>query len=88
MDTLGDLLPEKQASLLTEKVRNMTKEDIERESANHEKSDLSYHDLASLRSLAVARINGGMTIFTYSDHSFDKKSGKEQDPSTCSCFIF
>ncbi len=88
MDTLGDLLPRKQAGLLTNKVRQMTKEDLEQESANHEKSDLSYHDIASLRRLAVERLNHGMTIFTYSNHSFDKKSGKEQDPSTCSCFIF
>lgn len=86
MKTLGELLPKKQVSLLTDSVKGMTKNDIERESANHKRSNLSYHDVASLRNLALARINAGQTIFTYSSHTFDRQSEKEQDPSTCSCF--
>ncbi len=88
MKTLGDLLPKKQAELLTDHVRNMTREDLEEQSANHHKSSLSHHDVSSLRRLAIARINAGQTIYTFSKHSFDKKSNKEQDPSTCTCFGF
>lgn len=87
MKTLGELLPKKQAALLTDSVKAMTKKDIEKESANHTRSNLSYFDVASLKNLAITRINAGQTIYTYSNHTFDKQSEKEQDPSTCSCFI-
>lgn len=84
MDTLGSLLPKKQAKMLTKKVRRMTKEELEAQSHAHPKSDLSYKDLNGLRNVAIQRINSGDTIFTYSNHDFSKKD--PQDPSTCSTF--
>ena len=64
METLGDLLPTKQAKMLTEKVRNMTREQLEHEAISHPKSHLSYKDLDGLRSVAIERINSGVTSLT------------------------
>jgi hypothetical protein len=86
MKTLGELLPKKQADMLTNRVKKMTKADIEEQAALHKRSDLSYYDITSLKHLAVHRINSGDTIYTYSSQSFIKKGNGKQDPSTCSCF--
>ena len=84
--TLGSLLPKKQADMLTDKAKRMTKNDLERQAMLHPKSDLSYQDIDSLRNVAVARINNGDTVYTYGTHSFHSKHKSAQDPSTCSCF--
>ncbi len=85
METLGDLLPKKQAKMLTDKVRSMTKKDLEREANSHPRSNLSYHDIDGLRSVALHRINKGDTVFTFENHNFNSKDKDAQDPSTCSC---
>ena len=82
MKTLGDLLPKKQAGLLTKKVAGMTKKQLEKEVATHPKSDLSYKDIKGLRKLAVTRINKGLPIYTFENHSFHEGDSK-QEPNTC-----
>jgi len=86
MKTLGDLLPKKQAALLTDKVKQLTKAEIEKQARMGKHSDLSYFDIKSLRYLMVTRINDGLTILTYDKQSFKKEGNDGQDPSTCSCF--
>lgn len=86
MKTLGSLLPEKQANLLTKKVKAFTKEDLEKEINMHPKSDLSHKDLDGLKKLAVMRINAGDTMYTWDKHDFHE-GDEEQEPSTCICFI-
>ena len=85
--TLGSLLPSGQAKLLTAAAKKLTKSQLETVLNQHPHKSVSHKDLASLRKVAVSRINGGQSAFTWSSHSFkeDKEVG-QQDPSTCICF--
>ncbi len=85
MDTLGTLLPKRQSNLLTEKVRNFSKKQLEKEVDKHPESDLSHKDLQGLKKLAVMRVNKGLSMYTWDKHNFHAGSD-DQDPSTCLCF--
>ncbi len=84
MKTLGEMLPKKQSGLLTKKVANMTRKQLEKEVNSHPKSDLSYKDIKGLKKLAVMRINKGLSMYTFENHDFHEGDSK-QDPSTCFC---
>jgi len=84
MKTIGELLPKKQSKLLTKKVANMTRKELEKEVNDHPKSDLSYKDIKSLRKLAVMRVNKGLSMYTFEKHDFHE-GDDEQDPNTCFC---
>jgi len=86
MKTIGSTLPKKQADMLSDKVKNMTKEELERQALIHPKSNLSYQDIKGLRNVMLERINDGDTVLTYDNHSFHIGHKDPQDPSTCSCF--
>ena len=85
MDKLGCLLPKKQAALLTDKVRNYTKEELEEQINSHPKSDLSYQDLKGLKELAVRRINKGQSMYTWERYNC-RTGDSKQGASTCICF--
>jgi hypothetical protein len=82
MSTLGKLLPKSQAKLLTQKAKNLTKAQLEKEMKAHPRSNLSFHDMEGLKAVAIKRMNGGQTVFTFKSHNFKHDP---QDPSTCSC---
>jgi hypothetical protein len=84
--TLGSLLPSNQAKLLTPAMRKMTKKQVETAVNKHPHPALSHKDIASLRKLSIARINGGQSALTWSSHNFTDHDVNPQDPSTCSTF--
>lgn len=85
--TLGSLLPSHQAKLLTPKVKKMTKRQLESAINKHPHPSLSHKDIASLRKVAIERINGGQSAYTWSSHNFTAHEVDPQDPSTCSTFL-
>ena len=85
--TLGSLLPPSQAKLLTSAAKKMTKAQIEKTVNKHPNHKLSHKDVASIRKLTIARINGGQSALTWSSHNFTDHDVNPQDPSTCSCFL-
>lgn len=85
MATLGESLPSDQASLLTDNVAGMTKEQLEHALNEHPRSSLSKADLHGIRKLMLDRMNNGQTVFTFDAHSFTP-SDDDQDPNTCFCF--
>ena len=84
--TLGSLLPSSQAKLLTPKAKALTKQKLEAVLNKHPHRDLTHKDIAGLRKVAISRINGGQSAFTWTTHSFTDHEVKHQDPSTCICF--
>lgn len=85
MATLGDLLPEDQAALLSSEVKKLSQGNLEAALDNVAGSDLTVKELDSLRTLSLQRINNGESPFTYTSHSFSTSSVNDQDPNTCSC---
>lgn len=84
--TLGSLLPTSQSKLLTAKAKKLTKQQLETALNKHPHKNLTSKDMASLRKLAINRINGGQSAFTWSGHNFTDHEVGHQDPSTCICF--
>jgi uncharacterized protein YaaW (UPF0174 family) len=84
--TLGSLLPASQAKLLTPVVRKMTKAQFERTVNAHPQHKLTAKDISGLRKLAITRINGGQSAYTWSSHNFKHHDESRQDPATCSTF--
>ncbi len=85
MSTLGELLPTEHASLLTDTAKNLTKDGLETAVNTHPNSSMTEEDMGSIRKVAITRINGGQTPFTYTSHNFTADEGDPQDPNTCSC---
>lgn len=85
MEKLGCLLPKRQANLLTDKVKNYTQKELEKQINAHPKSDLSYKDLAGLKELVVRRINKGQSMYTWEKYNF-RTGNSKQGASTCICF--
>ena len=83
---LGDLLAKEQSKMLTSKARNMTKADVDAMINRKGKAKVSKKDKASLRKLAINRINSGQTLLTFSHHALESHEGTKQDPNTCSTF--
>lgn len=83
--TIGALLPASQAKLLTPKMRKMTKSQIEKAVNQHPNHTLDHKDVASLRKLAIERINNGQSVMTWSSHKLTAHEVNPQDPSTCFC---
>lgn len=86
MATLGDLLPKHQAALISQAVADLSQEDLEASINNAADSHLTVKELASLRKLALTRVNAGETPYTWSKHNFSTDDVSDQDPSTCSCW--
>ena len=86
-ETLGDLLPPEQSSMLTERAKKMTKEELEQAINHHPDIGMYFEDMSSLRKLAITRVNIGETPFTWSEHNFSSADKDPQYPSTCDCFI-
>lgn len=85
VQTIGSLLPASQAKLLTAKMRKMTKSQLEIAINKHPNPALTQSDIASLRKLAIERINNGQSIMTWTSHSLTAHKVNPQDPSTCFC---
>ena len=86
MDTLGDKLSDSQKKLINSTVQKLTQKDLENAINNVGDADLTVKELASLRKLALIRVNGGETPYTWSQHNFTTDDVSDQDPSTCSCW--
>lgn len=84
--TIGSLLPASQAKLLTPKMRKMTKSQLEAAVNKHPNHSLTHKDVASLRKLAIERVNNGQSIMTWTSHNLTAHEVNPQDPSTCFCF--
>ena len=84
--TLGELLPKSQHSLISSTVASLTKDELENAINDVAGSDLTVKELASLRRLALARVNAGETPYTWSTHNFNTDDVGDQDPNTCSCW--
>jgi hypothetical protein len=84
--TIGSLLPADQAKLLTKKMRNMTKRELETAMNKHPNHNIDHKDMAGVRKLMITRINSGQSALTWTSHNFTTHDVNPQDPSTCSCF--